>query len=387
MGTSVEKLEKLDKLTKIGHLRKIATSLNKDKKYQSEAGDPVIGLINDMVADVETISTGSLVLDGILGGGFGKGRIVEVYGAPSSGKTSIAISTAANVQRSGGVAVYIDVENAFDPNYAKALGVNLDELFFSQPDSAEQAMELVSDLTKTKLVDLIVIDSVAAMVPKRELEGEAGDVTVGELARLLSKEIRKMIKAASRNGTTIIFINQTRDKIGGFSPFGTPTETPGGKALKFYASQRVQISKGKPITEGKDNTIGVEVKMKNVKNKIAPPFKVGETVITYAKGINREAEMIIEGPNYGVIHKPNNRRYEEASTGELIGTSKDAAIAKLKEDKEMFERLTTALSEAILNKKLGEDVIAENEKEYGDDDILDEELINDLEDEDDPENE
>lgn len=345
MGTSEEKINRLEKEEKISMLNQMIKGINKDKKYSSANDDPIIGLINNIAQNVEKISTGSLVLDSVLGGGFGKGRIVEIFGAESSGKTSIAISTAANVQKYGTVA-YIDVEHAFDPKYAEALGVNLDELFFSQPSSAEQAMELVSDLTKSKIVDLIVVDSVAALVPRRELEGEAGDQTVGELARLLSKELRKLISEASKNGTTIIFINQTRDKIGGFSPFGVPQTTPGGQALKFYSSQRIKVSKGQPIKDGK-NVIGTEIKMKNIKNKIAPPFKEGMTVITYAKGINREAEMIEEGANYGVIDRPNNRRYEEAETGELIGSSKANAIERLKEDKELFDRLTERLTERM----------------------------------------
>lgn len=339
---------------KVGKLEKVISLINKDKKYREDGNDneALVGIITQMDANVETISSGSLVLDGILGGGFAKGRIVEIYGKPSSGKTSIAISTAANVQKDGGTAVYIDVENAFDPNYAQALGVNLDELFFAQPASAEQALDLVADLTDSGMVDLIVIDSVAALVPKAVLEGNAEDLTVGALARLMSKQVSKLIRSASKRGTTVIFINQTRDKIGGFSPFGTPQETPGGQALKFYSSQRVEIKKGQPVTgANKDDVIGTEMNIVNRKNKIAPPFRKGSTVITYAKGINRAAEMISEAPKYGVIDKPNARKYLTFD-GELIGNSKADAIEKLENDEVMFEKLATRLREVLSTKAL-----------------------------------
>lgn len=370
------------KSEKVGKLEKVIGAINKNKKYRGdkESNDVVVGLINEMAADVEKINSGSLVLDGILGGGFGKGRIVEIYGKPSSGKTSIAISTVANVQRTGGTAVYIDVENAFDPNYAKALGVNLDELFFSQPDSAEQALDLVADLTASRMVDLIVVDSVAALVPKAELEGDSSDVTVGALARLMSKQLRKLIKPASQSGTTVIFINQTRDKIGGFSPFGVPQETPGGQALKFYASQRIEIKKGQPVTgKNKDDVIGVEMKISNKKNKIAPPFKSGSTIITYAKGINRAAEMVTVAPDYGVIIKPNPRKYETFD-GELIGNSRADAIEKLEQDSELFERLAEKLTEALVG-ATPEEETNEDTKEAKDADFIEEDLEDELQEE------
>lgn len=384
MGTAKERLEKLDNVTKkekLDKLDKIASALNKSKKYASENGDMLIGRVTSMQTDVETISSGSLVLDSCLGGGFGKGRVIEVYGRESSGKTSVALTTIANVQRDGGTAVFIDAENAFDPSYAQKLGVQLDELFFSQPDSAEQALDLVADLINTNEVDLIVVDSVAALVPQKELEGDAADVTVGEVARLLSKQLRKMIKPASKTGTTVIFINQIRDKIGGFSPFGTPTSTPGGNALKFYSSQRVEISKGSPITEGKDNVIGTEMKFTVKKNKIAPPFRKGSTVITYNHGINREAEMITVGSEYDtVILRPNNRTYVDASTGEVLGTSKDAAIQFLKDNPEIFNELTLRLKDALDDnvEDTQDEAAKEESKSIEDNDTFDDDFDEDM---------
>lgn len=291
--------------------------------------------------------------------------------------TSVALTTIANVQRDGGTAVFIDAENAFDPSYAQKLGVQLDELFFSQPDSAEQALDLIADLINTNEVDLIVLDSVAALVPQKELEGDAADITVGEVARLLSKQLRKTIKPASKTGTTVIFINQIRDKIGGFSPFGTPTSTPGGNALKFYSSQRVEISKGSPISEGKDNVIGTEMKFTVKKNKIAPPFRKGSTVITYNHGINREAEMITVGSEYDtVILRPNNRTYVDAATGEVLGTSKDAAIQFLKDNPEIFKELTERLQKALNDKAENDD-----NQEIEETDALDESIDEDFDEE------
>lgn len=362
MGTKNQKVERL---------KQVVAAMGKDSRFKTDGDGQLVDIITEMSADVETIKTGSLVLDSILGGGFGRGRIVEVYGRESSGKTSIAISTAANVQREGGTAVYIDAENAFDPYYAASLGVNLEELFFSQPNSAEQALDLVSTLTESGEVDLIVVDSVAALVPQAELEGDAGDMTVGALARLMSKELRKLVSKARANNTTVIFINQTRDKIGGFSPFGTPQVTPGGQALKFYSSQRVEIKKGKPIkgdtAETKNKTIGTNIGLKIVKNKIAPPFAIGDTVITYAKGINMAAEMIEVGPSLGVINRPNNRRYE-TTKGELIGNSKLDAIERLEKDKKLFKAISKELAEKLAERKIGQESQHDskaNESDYG----------------------
>lgn len=345
---------------RLSQLEAVLKSINKDSKYKEDSGDSVIAKLSDKPLNVETISSGSLVLDQILGGGFGKGRLIEIYGPESSGKTSIALTTVGNVQSAGGTAVFIDAENALDPRYAAKLGVKVDELAVSQPSTAEQAMDLIQDLTLSGVVDIIVLDSVAALVPKRELEGDAGDLTVGELARLMSRQLRKLARPAAKNGTTVIFLNQTRDKIGGFSPYGPVKTTPGGNALKFAASQRVEIKKGQPIKSDsgsdKGEIVGNEVKFKIKKNKIAPPFGEGTTVLTYNQGINLPAEIMEVGVAYGVIERPNNRRYVEAETGEIFATSKADALTALRTDKDLFERISAALRSAIDNNIFGVEV-------------------------------
>jgi recombination protein RecA len=313
---------------------------------KSETGQNIIAKLSDRPMDVKTISSGSLVLDSILGGGFGVGRLHEIYGPEASGKTSIALTVAANVQRTGGNAAFIDLEHALDPAYAKKLGVDVANLAVAQPEHAEQALELVEQLAQTKLVDLIIVDSIAALVPKLELEGDMEQGSIGLVARLLSRSLKKLVGTAHRTGTTIIFINQVRDQIGGFSPVGTPQTTTGGKAMKFYASQRVDVRKRDQVKEGKE-VIGTLVKLKIIKNKIAPPFGEGFTVLTFNHGINRPAEMIEVGPTFGVIERPNNRTYVEAATGEIIAKSKADAVKRLQDDTEMFERLAAALSATL----------------------------------------
>lgn len=323
---------------------------------KSESGDSIIAKLSDRPMNVKTISSGSLVLDSILGGGFGVGRLHEIYGPESSGKTSIALTVAANVQRQGGNAAFIDLEHALDPSYAAKLGVDVPNLAVAQPDYAEQALELVEQLAQTKLVDLIIVDSIAALVPKQELEGDMEQNSIGLVARLLSRSLKKLAGTAHKSGTTIIFINQVRDQIGGFSPVGTPQTTTGGKAMKFFASQRVDVRRREQVKEGKE-IIGTLVRLKVVKNKIAPPFGEGFTILTFNHGINRQAEMIQVGPDHGVIGRPNNRTYIEAETGEIIAKSKADAIKRLQEDPEMYERLSLALAANIA------DEIAHGKKE------------------------
>lgn len=313
---------------------------------KSETGQNIIAKLSDRPMNVKTISSGSLVLDSILGGGFAVGRLHEIYGPEASGKTSIALTAAANVQRTGGNAAFIDLEHALDPAYAAKLGVDVPNLAVAQPDYAEQALELVEQLAQTKLVDLIIVDSIAALVPKLELEGDMEQGSIGLVARLLSRSLKKLAGTAHKSGTTIIFINQVRDQIGGFSPVGTPQTTTGGKAMKFFASQRIDVRKREQVKEGKD-IIGTLVKLKIVKNKVAPPFGEGFTILTFNHGINRQAEMIQVGPDYGVILRPNTRTYIEAATGEVLGTSKAAAIQKLQDDPEMYERLSAALATVL----------------------------------------
>lgn len=313
--------------------------------FKSNTGT-LLAKLSDRPMNVKTFSTGSVVLDSILGGGFPVGRIIELYGPEASGKTSFALTAAGNVQKEGGTVVFVDLENALDPKYAAKLGVNTDQLAVAQPDYAEQALELVEKLAASGVVDLIVVDSVAALVPKIELEGELEQQNMGVVARLMSRSLKKLVSTANKSNTTVVFINQTRDKIGGFSPYGTPKTTTGGNAMKFFASQRIQVTRAGQVKDGKE-IIGNEIKLKVVKNKIAPPFGEGITVLTFNKGINRAAEMIEVGDTYHIIERPNNRTYIEIETGITIGTSKGAAVTALEQDPEMMERLTVALRNSI----------------------------------------
>lgn len=349
---------------------------NVSKKFESDTGQ-VIAKLGDRPMDVEVTSTGSLVLDSILGGGVPKGRLIEIYGPEASGKTSVALTIVGNVQKKGGNAVFIDLENALDPRYARKLGVDVENLAVSQPDHAEQALQLVFDLTRSGVVDVIVVDSIASLVPKAELEGDMEQQTIGLLARLMSKALRGLVSAANRTQTTIVFINQTRDNIGGFSPFGTPQTTPGGKAMKFYASQRIEVKRKGQVKEGKD-IIGTEVKLKVVKNKIAPPFGEGTTVLTFGRGINRAAEMIEEGKKYSsVIAMPNNRTYVAASTGEVFGKSRVEALERLENDEDLLNMLTAQLNE-VLTKMIFEDapaaLVQEEDEEAEEAELNDDEL-------------
>ncbi|RNB77352.1 recombinase RecA [Brevibacillus panacihumi] len=250
---------------------------------------------------VSTVSSGALALDIALGvGGFPRGRIVEVYGPESSGKTTVALHAIAEVQRQGGQAAFIDAEHALDPVYAAKLGVNIDELLLSQPDTGEQALEIAEALVRSGAVDIIVVDSVAALVPKAEIEGEMGDSHVGLQARLMSQALRKLSGAINKSKTIAIFINQLREKVGVM--FGNPETTPGGRALKFYASVRLDVRKAESIKVGND-ILGSKTKIKVVKNKVAPPFKVAEVDIMYGEGISREGSILDIGAEIDVVQK------------------------------------------------------------------------------------
>lgn len=275
---------------------------------------------------VDTIPTGSISLDLALGvGGYPRGRIIEIYGPESGGKTTLALHAVSEAQKKGGVGAFIDAEHAFDPEYAKKLGINVEELLISQPDTGEQALEIAETLVRSNAVDVIVIDSVAALVPRAEIEGEMGDAMMGVQARLMSQALRKLTGAISRSKAVVIFINQLRMKIGVM--FGNPETTAGGMALKFYASLRLDIRRTEQIKDG-ENPIGNHIKVKVVKNKVAPPFRVAEFDIMYGEGISREGDLIDLATKYGIVTKSGS--WYQMGT-QKIGQGREAAKAFLKE--------------------------------------------------------
>ena len=279
---------------------------------------------------VDVTSSGSIALDVALGvGGYPKGRIIEIYGPESSGKTTIALHAIAEVQKKGGRAAFIDAENALDPVYAKKLGVNINELLISQPDSGEQALEICDALVKSEAIDIVVIDSVAALVPQAEIDGEMGDSHVGLQARLMSQALRKLAGTLNKTNTTAIFINQLREKVGVL--FGNPETTPGGRALKFYATIRLDIRRGEQIKMG-DQVLGNRTNIKVVKNKVAPPFKSASVDIMYGEGISHEGELVDVGSEIGVLEK-SGAWY--AYKGEKIGQGKENVKATLRENPDM----------------------------------------------------
>jgi len=283
---------------------------------------------------IETISTGSIALDIALGvGGLPRGRVVEIFGPESSGKTTLTLHCIAEAQKGGGVAAFIDVEHALDPAYARNLGVELDNLLVSQPDTGEQALDIAEMLVRSNAVDIVVIDSVAALVPKAEIEGDMGDTHVGLQARLMSQALRKLTAAISKSKTTMVFINQIREKIGVM--FGNPETTSGGRALKFYSSVRLDIRKLETIKVGTD-VVGSRTRVKVVKNKVAPPFKVAEFDITYGKGISRTGSLIDVGLEQNIIGKTGSW-YTYGET--RIGQGRENAKAYLEEHPELAEEL------------------------------------------------
>ena len=304
----------------------------------------IMKLGEERIDNIEVIPSGSIGLDYALGvGGYPKGRIVEIYGPESSGKTTLAIHAIAEAQKQGGIAAFIDAEHAVDRFYAANLGVNVDELLISQPDNGEQALDIAEQLIRSAAVDIIVIDSVAALTPKAELEGDMGENKVGLQARLMSQALRKLTATINKTKTTCIFINQLREKIGVM--FGNPETTTGGNALKFYASVRLDIRKHQVIKDG-DNIIGNEVKVKVVKNKVAPPFRRAEFDVMYGEGISRIGEIIDLGTNFNIISK-NGSWY--SYNGSKLGQGKDATRNILKDNPELCEELTAKIYEAMKN--------------------------------------
>lgn len=302
-----------------------------EKQFGKEA-IMLLGSKPEVTSDV--FSSGSIVINNILGiNGFPRGRIIEVYGPESSGKTTIALHAIAEIQKIGGIAAFIDAEHAIDPNYAKNLGVDIDNLILSQPDSGEQALEIVDTLTKTGAIDLIIVDSVAALVPEVELNGEMRDQTVGAQARLMAKALRKITGSLNRNKTTIIFINQIREKIG--IMFGNPETTPGGRALKFFSSIRLEVRKAANI--GVDNEmIGTQIKVKVVKNKLAAPFKVGLTEIIFASGISMISEIVDLAEQQQILEKKGSwYRYDNQNVAQ--GRMKMREL--LANDNKLFEEI------------------------------------------------
>jgi recombination protein RecA len=288
--------------------------------------------------DIEVIPTGSLSIDAALGiGGFPKGRVVEIFGPEAGGKTTLALEAIAQAQKAGGTAIFVDAEHAFDPTYAQALGVNLNELLISQPDTGEQALEIAEILTRSGGVDIVVVDSVAALVPKAEISGEMGELQVGLIARLMSQALRKLTSVISKSKTCAIFINQIRHKIGVM--YGSPETTPGGLALKFHSSVRIDIRRIASIKKG-DTIIGNRTKIKIVKNKLAPPFKIAEVDIIYGEGISKYGELV----DLGLQHKILQKAGSWYSYGdERIGQGRDAVIEFLKTSGDIKQKIETDL--------------------------------------------
>lgn len=330
-------------------MKKIETSSDdKDKALEQVMAEiekqfgkgAIMKLGSDDHIEIETTPSGSLSLDIALGvGGFPKGRIIEVYGPESSGKTTIALQAVAEVQKRGGRAAFIDAEHALDPVYAKNLGVNIEELLLSQPDTGEQALEICEALVRSNAVSIVVIDSVAALVPQAEIEGEMGDSHVGLQARLMSQALRKLGGIINKTNTTAIFINQLREKVGVM--FGNPETTPGGRALKFYASVRLDVRRGEQIKVG-DSVIGNRTNIKVVKNKVAPPFKVAAVDIMYGEGVSREGELVDIAADLGIVDK-SGAWY--SYNGEKIGQGKENTKIFLKNNPEIADEIEGLIRE------------------------------------------
>lgn len=320
-----------------------ALALTIDKLEKTYGKGTIMKLSDERVVDVPAISTGSLGLDMALGvGGIPRGRVIEIYGPESSGKTTLSMHCIAEAQKKGGLAAFIDAEHAFDKTYAEKLGIDTENLLISQPDNGEQALEITEHLIRSGAIDIIVIDSVAALVPKGELEGEMGDSKMGLQARLMSQALRKLTGAINKSGCSCIFINQLREKIGVM--FGNPETTTGGNALKFYASVRLDIRRVGQIKEGADNVVGNRTRVKVVKNKVAPPFKIVEFDIMYGKGISKVGEIIDIGVDLEIIKKSGSWfSYQETK----LGQGRDAVKDLLLDNPELMEEIEKKIKDKI----------------------------------------
>ena len=326
-----------------GKLKALQAAMAKIEKDFGKGS--IMKLGDEQIENIEVIPTGSIALDNALGvGGYPKGRIIEIYGPESSGKTTLAIHAIAEAQKAGGIAAFIDAEHAFDRFYAAKLGVDVDNLWISQPDNGEQALQIADQLISSSAIDILVIDSVAALTPKKEIEGDMGDNVVGLQARLMSQALRKLTSTISKTNTTCIFINQLRDKIG--IMFGNPETTTGGNALKFYASVRLDIRKASAIKDG-ENVLGNLVRVKVVKNKVAPPFRKAEFEITFGEGISKIGEIVDLGVEHNIIQKSGSWFSYE---GSKLGQGRDAAKALLKDNPELAEEIEAKVREALASK-------------------------------------
>ncbi|TPN88098.1 recombinase RecA [Aquimarina algicola] len=326
-----------------------ALKLTLDKLDKAYGKGTVMKMSDSSVQEVDVISTGSLGLDLALGvGGYPRGRIVEIYGPESSGKTTLTLHAIAQAQKAGGIAAFIDAEHAFDRFYAEKLGVNIDDLIISQPDHGEQALEIADNLIRSGAIDIIVIDSVAALTPKSEIEGEMGDSKMGLHARLMSQALRKLTSSISKTNCTVIFINQLREKIGVM--FGNPETTTGGNALKFYASVRLDIRRSTQIKDSSSEVIGNKTRVKIVKNKVAPPFRTAEFDIMYGEGISKRGEIIDIGVDYEIVKKSGSWfSYQDTK----LGQGRDAVKNLLNDNPELMEELEEKIKEAIKIAKEG----------------------------------
>ncbi len=340
INLKMAKKEELENIAGGEKLRALQAAMDKIEKSFGKGS--IMKLGDDSFEEVDVIPTGSVGLNAALGvGGYPRGRIIEIYGPESSGKTTLAIHAIAEAQRMGGIAAIVDAEHAFDRFYAQKLGVDIDNLLISQPDCGEQALEIAEQLIRSSAIDIIVIDSVAALTPKAEIEGEMGDNKVGLQARLMSQALRKLTSAISKTKTTCIFINQLREKIGVM--FGNPETTTGGNALKFYASVRLDIRRVSQLKDGED-AIGNQVRVKVVKNKVAPPFRKAEFDIMFGEGISRTGEIVDLGVQYGIIKKSGSFfSYNETK----LAQGRDRTKALIADNPELAEELEAKIADAI----------------------------------------